>query len=448
MINPETRCWTVTDDHGYTLLTACDGTRTPREVARYLAARDGEVAVVFKHIATLVKRGLLLPDRATHAAGAATPCMCDGPTSLHLEITNRCNLKCVHCYVAAGKVKPDELTYGEICAVVDDFKNMFKNDVLGPVAITGGEARLRPDCLDIIAYCRQQGFKTVLFSDAVGLKRDFVEELARLGAWIQVSLDGPDAQSNDPIRGKGTFDAITRGIDLLLSNGFGPRMTLFVTLTRRSIDRASELVQYADDRGIRFINFSQLNDQGRAKGQWAEMSPTAEQWVRFGAETADRPTKHVYVKGNLFGGLDRSAGLFPKMRCSIPSSPRIDCTGNVYPCQLFVEPEHRLGNVRNHRLSELLRSEKTRETAAACSSRAARIERCRSCDWQPLCHSGCPGHAYSQFGTLWHEDALCDVRLYWFEAAAREILGLPAPHFDRTAPASDSVSRYQLPVLS
>ncbi|MCH8270797.1 MAG: radical SAM protein, partial [Planctomycetes bacterium] len=287
--------------------------------------------------------------------------------------------------------------------------------------------------------------------DAVEMPVMFVARLADLKAYVQVSLDGPDPGTNDPIRGVGTFDKIIAGIDLLLAHGFGPRMRLFVALTQQSIGRARRLVDYADDRGIDSIYFSQLNNQGRAKSVWNQLAPTTAQWVRFGTDFLRLKPHRTEVRGNVFGGLDVTRGLFPRMRCEIPSAPRIDCVGNVYPCQLFVEAEHRIGNIRKESLSEILNGSRVRELADRCSARSREIDRCKSCKWRTLCHSGCPGHAYSDFGTLTHEDSLCDVRLYWFEAGARKILGLPPPEIPVDAPLDDGAENgatvIRLPVV-
>jgi radical SAM protein with 4Fe4S-binding SPASM domain len=420
VVNPATRRWVATNQAGWSLLKLCDGSRSIDDICSDFEAPPDRRALIDNTLRGLLAAGVIRLE-GDASKDARPSCGCEGPRSLHLEITNRCNLQCVHCYVSAGRKEPDELTFSEICAIVDEFARM-STGTPGPVAITGGEARLRPDCLEVIGHCRGLGLDTVLFTDAVGMPSAFAAQLAVLGARAQVSLDGPDPGTNDPVRGKGTYSRIVAGIQTLLDHGLGPTMTLFVTLTRGSVDRAMELVEQAEKWGLGRIHFSQLNGQGRAKRDWTSMAPTTAQWISFGNLMRKRTSIRTRITGNVYGGLQLDENHFPMMKCQIPSSPRIDCQGNVYPCQLFAEKQHRIGNIRVSSLSEILSSSQTFSVAEAASARSDQIDRCRSCDWKALCYSGCPGHAYSEFGTLLHEDSLCDVRLHWFAQTASEIL--------------------------
>jgi radical SAM protein with 4Fe4S-binding SPASM domain len=423
IINPMSYRWTITDALGVKILTACNGKRSIGEVAE-----TAGVPVVNKKefrvmIHRLIKEEILFFDVKGYS-GNRPPCDAKGLRSLHLEVTNLCNLRCSHCYLSAGKLGRSELAFGEICKVVEDFASTIPPGESGRIGITGGEARLRPDYLNIVAFCCEKGLDTVLFTNAVGWRVTDVERLAESGAEIQVSLDGLDPHTNDAIRGEGTFREIMRGIDLFLSYGFGPRITLFLTLTKQNIGNAIKMVSFAQQRGIGFVHFSQINSQGRATTFWRDLAPSPAQWVAFGRQFLAQTNKRVHIKGNVFGGLYMSPDFFPHVPCALPSSPRIDCRGNVYPCQLFVSSRFRIGNIRNRSLGEILDGPSAHLLAQKCTSRSCCITRCRMCKWRALCNSGCAGHAYSEFGTLNREDSFCAVRLYWFEMQARKILGI------------------------
>src|SRR5438552_2400503 len=107
IVNPETRAWTATNEAGAALLASCDGRRTIAELAAEFAMGEGQEGAFRDMIHRLVEIKLLR-ERSAEEAGALRPsCACDGPGSLHLEVTNRCNLQCTHCYVSAGKLLPE-----------------------------------------------------------------------------------------------------------------------------------------------------------------------------------------------------------------------------------------------------------------------------------------------------------------------------------------------------
>ena len=94
------------------------------------------------------------------------------PLALNFEITYRCNQRCLMCPLATEtrhessklleKCKTlTELSTEEICNMVDEAKRMNIN----AIRITGGEAFLRKDIIQIIRYIKQQGLKCFMISN-------------------------------------------------------------------------------------------------------------------------------------------------------------------------------------------------------------------------------------------------------------------------------------------
>src|SRR5882724_4418035 len=126
----------------------------------------------------------------------------DAPICLTWELTYGCNLACVHCLSSSGRRDPRELTTDELYAVVDELAAMQ----VFYVNIGGGEPTLRPDFWDLLDYS---------VGHAVGVKfstngsRINAESARRIASTdyvdVQISIDGPDAATNDAIRGDGSF---------------------------------------------------------------------------------------------------------------------------------------------------------------------------------------------------------------------------------------------------
>ena len=64
----------------------------------------------------------------------------------------------------------------------------------------------------------------------------------------------------------------------------------------------------------------------------------------------------------------------------------IEHNGNVYSCDFFVEPRHRLGNLRNDKLVNMLNSKKQEEFGKA---KTILPRKCRFCKWNSKCFGGC-----------------------------------------------------------
>jgi radical SAM protein with 4Fe4S-binding SPASM domain len=138
---------------------------------------------------------------------------------LDIELTERCNNKCLHCYInhAADDVavKQRELSTEEI-------KNILKEAAsIGflSVRFTGGEPLLREDFEELYLYARKQGLKVILFTNATLIDDRLAELFARIPPLdkMEVTVYGLNKNSYENVsKSPGSFEAAWRGINLLL----------------------------------------------------------------------------------------------------------------------------------------------------------------------------------------------------------------------------------------
>jgi len=135
------------------------------------------------------------------------------PQKVNLNITNSCNLNCVYCAVSATKNVPGDLSLDEWKAVVDELAQLKVFHLL----ISGGEPFIRPDIVSILTYILQLPFRISINTNGTCMDEAAVLPLAETNRLdnFQISLDGPNADVHDYIRGKGSF-AKTRTTILLL----------------------------------------------------------------------------------------------------------------------------------------------------------------------------------------------------------------------------------------
>jgi radical SAM protein with 4Fe4S-binding SPASM domain len=130
---------------------------------------------------------------------------------LELQITDRCNLRCRHCYI--GEKTPNELSLEQISAALKEFQEMQGLRVM----ITGGEPLLHGKFGELNALLPGFFMRKVLFTNGVLLTREL---LLRLQVnEIQVSIDGLE-KAHDSLRGPGTFRKAVGAVKLARELGF------------------------------------------------------------------------------------------------------------------------------------------------------------------------------------------------------------------------------------
>src|SRR5947209_12707078 len=133
-----------------------------------------------------------------------------------------CNLTCAHCFISCS---PHNRSFGfldlaTVRRVLDESVALGVKEYY----FTGGEPFLNRDMTAILELTLRYGPATVLTNGTV-FKDDWLDRLARAEAAspysleFRVSIDGPSAAVNDPVRGPGTFDRAWRGVRQLLGHG-------------------------------------------------------------------------------------------------------------------------------------------------------------------------------------------------------------------------------------
>ena len=138
---------------------------------------------------------------------------------LDMEITERCNNNCIHCYINLPTDDPEaekkELSTQEI-------KNILKEAVsLGcmTVRFTGGEPLLREDFEELYVFARKQGLKVLVFTNATLIDEHMVDLFTAIPPLekIEITVYGMKKNSYESVtRISGSFEAAWKGIKLLL----------------------------------------------------------------------------------------------------------------------------------------------------------------------------------------------------------------------------------------
>jgi mycofactocin radical SAM maturase len=266
----------------------------------------------------------------------------------------------------------------------------------------GGEPFAREDFLHILEACHIQGLVTCVSTNGTLLSDEVLKFLrGRDMVYLQVSLDGATPETNDRIRGSGSFLRILEGLERLHSRDIPFIMNM--VLTRLNYPELAQMHSLADELGA-VLRISRFRPSGRGKAFWGELRLGEEELRAFSGWLTDH--KDV-VTGDSFFSIEeeerRGLGLnlcgAAKFTCCI--GPR----GNVYPCAFLQDGLFCGGNVLVQPLGKIW------YTAHAFNLlRNLKIQSCESCFRFDSCHGGCPAIAYFTERTLAIPDPECLAR--------------------------------------
>jgi radical SAM protein len=179
------------------------------------------------------------------------------------EVTQACDLACVHCRASAQPDRdPMELSTDEGKRLIDQIAAL-KVPVF---VLTGGDPIKRPDLFELIEHARAVGVRVSLTPSATPLlTRDIVVRLKEVGlARLAVSMDGASAETHDAFRGmSGSF---ARTLDAVRwANDIGLSVQINTTFSRRNIAEIDDIVSLMERLKITLWSVFFLVPTGRGK---------------------------------------------------------------------------------------------------------------------------------------------------------------------------------------
>lgn len=277
------------------------------------------------------------------------------PLGVEFCITNRCNLKCLHCCADSGP-HGGELPLKQVKEVID----ALATESIFAISLIGGEPFLRKDLFDVLEYLRKKDLYLMRIASNGTLIEDAVaKRIRRIGVGhVQVSLDGHDARTHERVRGvEGSFSRAVNGIRSLVRN----RVPVHVrTMLTRDLDLRS-LLDLVTTLGVTELAFNSLELIGRAPMSKSCFLSYEEhrRLVPVLSELARRYSDRVRVDPGITERLSFS-------RCKSDIWPYILHDGGIYPCSSLVLPEFCGGNILSNSPDEIWRSTALKEGRRKC----------------------------------------------------------------------------------
>ncbi|HEX9493926.1 MAG TPA: radical SAM protein, partial [Thermoanaerobaculia bacterium] len=269
-VDAEAPNWIAVDDRGAEILReiAASPLTFGELVSRYASHHQLEAGKAWLHVhdflAALNRASMLFdaPVERPPYVGRAAYIEPKGLRELWLQINNACNLSCTHCLVASGPNGIAGMPAENMIATIDAAAALG----IERVYITGGEPFLRRDIFDLAKHITEtHGCELIVLTNATlfaGRVRELLQTLDRQNVKFQVSIDGARPETNDPIRGAGTFHKALDGARILSDLDFDVSLT--TVTTEENLDDLPELTAIAKRVGARSQHLMWSHKRGRA----------------------------------------------------------------------------------------------------------------------------------------------------------------------------------------
>jgi radical SAM protein with 4Fe4S-binding SPASM domain len=325
------------------------------------------------------------------------------PTTVHLSLTEACNLDCPACYVVKSEEPP--LNTSQVEQLINEMAEMK----VFQLAIGGGEPFLRKGLGHLVRYARQQGLVPNVTTNGTLLTQERLAEIRGFVGQIQLSLNGCDAESHEAHRTLGSFEKILSAMRLLreMDMAFGVN-----TLVTRGSD-FSRTARLAIEQGARQVNALRpkpaTND-----GEWFHRySLLPGELIKLGRELGHLTLEYPEVRFTVDSSLVFLMGDLPSDELQAHAvygcdagvrSIAVCANGQVYPCSQFSGREFCAGNVTEAGLGTIWR-----EAAVLWRFREMTPHlkgRCNNCGVRDYC-KGCRRIAHFVTGDFYAEDPGC-----------------------------------------
>lgn len=323
------------------------------------------------------------------------------------DITDKCNLKCIHCY---SSEQNKELTTNDVYHIL----NMLYEAGVGMIDFGGGEPLLRKDIFDIISYSKSLGFYTSISTNGILLNDAYVKRLKALGIdHICISLDGAKAEIHDHVRNKkGTYEKTIRGIKNCVNASINTQIsTVFMKSNLEELVDIYNLLDLLNVDGWYIYDFvpagrgkelqKEVLDPKQRKDLFARLQDLA-----FSSRMSLKPYPYS-VTINSACGTDtyfyKKYGKLTELFKGCLSARwvcHISSNGDLHPCHLL---PHKLGNLKQEAFEDIWFN-KNNHVLKELRDRTLLKGNCGKCEYRDVC-GGCRAQAFWNTGDYLESDS-------------------------------------------
>ena len=290
---------------------------------------------------------------------------------VHITVTNNCNMRCPHCFVAAGIVARQELKVEEILAVIGKI-----NEINGStdIVVSGGEPLIHHDTIKLLQGLK--GHNVSLFTNGTLINEGNYKTIADCCQEVQISFEGITQAAYERIRGYGNYNKTMHAIELLKTTGV--KITLAITILPDTVNDIREnLIDFVNS--IHYDNLEiRLNDDIEMAGSALSMD-----FSGFIKRDVDKIMVSLISQLQEIGvSKQATSGRNVKFKnCGIGTNIVIDSNGNIYPCNKFSSYHRGLHEDMVQIFQDFNELNRTTSTDF--------MDKCKKCELRYICAGGC-----------------------------------------------------------
>jgi radical SAM protein with 4Fe4S-binding SPASM domain len=302
------------------------------------------------------------------------------PYRMDLALTYRCNINCSHCY--NQRRESTELTTAEWKKVM----RILWNQGIPHFDFTGGEPTLRDDLVELVTHAEDLGAITGVLTNGVRLADEaYVRSLKQAGLdYVQITIESHREEIHNLMVESDTFARTVQGIRNALAHGI--HVLTNTTITRANQDGIEAIVPFLKGLGVRSFAVNSIIKAGKSRHEDRGLSENELLPIltRLQQEADQEGMKFTWYTPTQYCRLNPVEHDLGVKQCTAGKyNLAIEPDGTVIPCQSFFRP---LGNILNDPFEKIY----NHDFLVALRRRDWAMDKCRECEWLPVCGGGCP----------------------------------------------------------
>jgi AdoMet-dependent heme synthase len=287
----------------------------------------------------------------------------NGLGMLFIELTERCNERCVHCYAEASPERSDSLSREEIHRVLQEARTMGDP----AVQFTGGDPLLHPELVFAVQTAHSLGYRTLeIYTNGLALSDALINRLSPYYPSFAFSIYAGDPAIHDAItQTPGSLTRTLKAMRRVQKAGLPLRVGIILMPENRGTQEATiAFLQQELGLDASSIGIDVVRSTGRGR-YMPDGGPNLSGLQRF-RHQPDSPQKDTSLTGS---GIGKGGVRYGKL-C-------IGAKGDVFPC--IFSRRTRLGNIRDQSLTGILASLDHRAVSAPSIGRWRQCRESLSC---------------------------------------------------------------------
>lgn len=327
--------------------------------------------------------------------------------NVQIEITNRCNLECLHCYANSCKNSRSELTTNEIKNIIKEASDLGCNDI----SLSGGEPLLHKNVVDVMRIVKDYGLKLTVNTNGTLLNEKIIKIMGHLEVdLVTVSIHGYHAKTHDFItQSHGSWSKAVESIEELIKNNIPVGIATAITkVNMNEVPLIARSLRELDIRAFFTFRFLPIG-RGKMNKDILDLSPIEHKSIMAKLFNFHDIKKYTYIevpyimgsKSNKIKIISCQAGI---NTCTISSN------GDVLACAGLRDERIVAGNIKREDFGHIWYNSKSLNLLRSMQPPSS----CSHCKWVAVCRGGCRAAALAYTGNVLSADPTC-----WFHQNCR-----------------------------